>query len=66
MAVVEMRQWGAQTLSSMSYLLELSQKTTNASEHWPGPEPIQHFSIACCDDVIDVIACMEPVVRQLP
>jgi len=51
---------------SWSYLLELSQKTTNASEQWPGPGPIQHFSIACCDDVIDVIACMEPVVRQLP
>jgi len=50
---------------SWSYLLELSKQTSRASEDWPGPGPLQHFSICCCNDVIDVIACFEPVVRQL-
>jgi hypothetical protein len=50
---------------SWSYLLEMSRKITYASEEHPGPEPLQHFEIVCSDDVVDVIACMKPVIRQI-
>jgi hypothetical protein len=50
---------------SWSYLLELTRKTSYASDDHPGPGPLQHISIVCSDDVVDVIACVEPVVRRL-
>ncbi len=50
---------------SWSYLLELTKKTCYASADWPGLGPLQHFSIPCCNDIVDVVACAEPTVRQI-
>ena len=50
---------------SWSYLLELARKTTYVSDDHPGPGPLQHYSIACLNDVVDVITCVQPVMRRL-
>ena len=50
---------------SWSYLLELTRKTSYAWDDHPGPGPLQHFSVVCSDDIVDVIACVEPVNRWL-
>jgi hypothetical protein len=50
---------------SWSYLLEMTRKTTYASDDHPGPLPLQHHSIACLNHVIDVITTQEPEMRLL-
>lgn len=50
---------------SWSYLLDLTRKTSYASDDHPGPGPLHHFSVVCSDDVIDVITCAEPIIRFL-
>ncbi|HEV2576550.1 MAG TPA: hypothetical protein VGU25_05010 [Acidobacteriaceae bacterium] len=50
---------------SWSHLLELTRKTSYVSDDHPGSGPFQHVSVVCSDDVVDVIACVEPVVRRL-
>jgi hypothetical protein len=49
---------------SWSHLLELAKKTTYASDHHPGPGPLMHFEVIGQDDVVDVIACVEPEIRM--
>jgi hypothetical protein len=50
---------------SWSYLLEMTRKTTYASDDHPGPLPLQHHSIVCLNHVIDVITTREPEMRLL-
>ncbi len=50
---------------SYSYLLEMTRKTTYASDDHPGPLPPQHHSIVCLNHVIDVITTSEPEMRLL-
>lgn len=50
---------------SWSYLLELTRKTTYASDEHPGPGPLQHYEIACLNHVIDVITTSEPEIHIL-
>ncbi len=50
---------------SQSHLLELTRKTTFASDDHPGPGPLQHFEFICMDDIIDVISCAPPEIRRM-
>lgn len=50
---------------SSSHLLEVTRKTTYASDDHPGPLPLQHHSIVCLNHVIDVITTREPAMRLL-
>lgn len=50
---------------SCSHLLEITRKTTYASDDHPGPLPLQHHSIVCLNHVIDVITTGEPEMRLL-
>jgi hypothetical protein len=45
---------------SWSYLLELTRKTTYASDDHPGPGPLEHHEIVCQNHVIDVITARPP------
>lgn len=48
-----------------SYLLEMTRKTTYASDDYPGPDPLRHYEIACLNHIIDVITTREPEIRIL-
>ena len=49
---------------SWTYLLEMTRKTTYASDDHPGPLPLQHHSIVCLNHV-DVITTRVPEMRLL-
>ena len=47
---------------SWSYLLEMTRKTSYASDGHPGPGPLEHHEIACLNHVIDVITTRPPMI----
>jgi hypothetical protein len=47
---------------SWSYLLEMTQKTTYASDDHPGPGPLEHHQIPCLNHVIDIIITRPPTI----
>jgi hypothetical protein len=47
---------------SWSYLLEMTRKTSDAGDEYPGPGPLEHHQIPCQDHVIDVITTRPPII----
>jgi len=48
---------------SKSRYLDFISVATFASEDYPGP--FKHYGIVCYDHIIDVVACHEPVVKEV-